>query len=230
MPLNRGEKYHPQGFTLVEILVALMIFSIIMTALFSSFRAFLLSSETVMEEIGYDEKIQDIFNRISRDIESVYILQPPRYKKPGFDSVPDPYRLVGKKMTAGQKMVSFITFSSLAHARFGEAQRSGVARISYYIKENPDNTHDLFRADDLSPFPDEPKDCSAPVLGHDISGFEIIYKDRNGEEHQSWDSESEEFDHTFPASMDIKLTFGTGEKSRIFDFSIGLVAQREPIE
>ncbi len=227
--MNRPVKDN-KGFTLVEILIAILIFSVVISTLFSSFKAFIISSENVKEVVAHSEKIRNVFKRISLDLESIYVLQPPRYKKPEFDSDPDPYRFEGKEENLGQSVVSTLVFPSFAHAGFGSDQRIGVARIVYYLKENKNNLYDLFRADALQPFPEELESCLDPVLCRDISGFEVAYKDVNGDEYKVWDSEDQEFKYAFPASIDFKITFGAGEQSQVFEISTSLVSGRQPIE
>lgn len=227
--MNRLTKDN-RGFTLVEILIAILIFSVVIATLFSSFKAFIISSQSVKEEVVHSEKIRNIFKRISLDLESIFILQPPRYKKPQFNSDPDPYGFVGNEETIGQHVVSTLVFPSFAHAKFGADQRTGVARIAYYLKENQDNSYNLCRADALPPFPEELESCSDPVLCKDISGFEVVYKDFNGDEYKYWDSEDEEFKYTFPVSINLKITFGSGEIQQVLETSIRLISGREPIE
>ena len=219
-----------RGFTLVEILIAILIFSVVISTLFSSFRAFIISSENIKEVVAHSEKIQNLFKRISLDLDSIFVLQPPRYKKPQFNSDPDLYRFVGNEDTLGQQTVSTLVFPSFAHAQFGGDQRAGVARIVYYLKENKDNGYDLYRADALPPFPEELESCFDPVLIKDISGFEVIYKDFNGDEYKYWDSEDEEFNYTFPSSIHLKVAFGSGEMQQVLETSIHLISGREPIE
>jgi general secretion pathway protein J len=219
-----------RAFTLVEILIAILIFSVVMATLFSSFKAFILSSENIKEEVEYSEKIRNIFKRIKIDLESIFILQPPRYKKPQFNSDPDPYSFVGNEVTLGQQIVSTLVFPSFAHAQFGADLRTGVARIAYYLKENKNNGYDLYRADALPPFPEDLESCFDPVLIKDISGFKVVFKDVNGDEYTYWNSDDEAVKYTFPASIDFTIIFGTGEQIRVFETSIGLVPGREPIE
>ncbi|MCP4366815.1 MAG: prepilin-type N-terminal cleavage/methylation domain-containing protein [Deltaproteobacteria bacterium] len=218
------------GFTLIEVIIAILIFAIIITTLFSSFDAFLISSETVKDEITHDEKIRNIFKRISMDLEAIYVLQPPRYQPPQFDSDPDPYRFIGEETTMGQDSVSSMIFTSLAHVTLGADQRTGVARIAYYLKENKTDTYDLYRSDALFPFPEEIESCYDPILCKDISAFKIIYKNGDNDPYEIWDSDAKEFQYGFPASVDIKIFFGSDENSRIFEFSIDLATGRDPIE
>lgn len=211
-------RYGCKGFTLVEILIAILIFSLIMTVLFSSFKAFVLSSEAVKESVGQNEEIRTVFGRIRLDLEAVYIQQVPRYKKPEFNSEPDPYRFAGKD--------DGFSFASFAHAGTRKGEKKSIARITYYVKENPDHTVDLYRSDILPPFPQDRPACNDPLLCRGISGFEAGFIDGKGDLHKSWDSEAEAFNYSFPARIDMKITFGSGEKKQIIEASIKLPVER----
>jgi len=224
--MNRPGKNKGSGFTLVEVLVAILIFSIVIFTLFSSFNAFILSSESVKQEVVQSERINSLFKRIRMDLESIYILQLPRFKKPQFSSTADPYSFVGKQETYGGQKFSYMTFTSLAHTPFGYDQRSGVARICYYVEENENNSYDLFRADSLPPFPENMNSCSDPVLCRNISRFEVVYRDQNKDEYTSWDSDAKEFEFTIPASIDLKFTFGSSQAKKIFETTIALYSKR----
>lgn len=218
------------GFTLVEVLVSILIFSIIISVLFSSFKAFIISSENLRDEVRYSETIRNVLKRINMDLESLYVLQVPRYKKPEFNSDPGPYRMTGRELTMGQDIFSSLEFTSFAHTMTGLDQRPGIARIGYYVKENENNRYDLYRADLLPPFPEELESCSDPILCKDISGFEILYMDFNGDEYRSWDSEAKEFTYSFPKSIHLKIVLGSGESKQIFETSVGLVTGRASID
>ncbi len=227
--MNRW-RINRQGFTLLEILIAILIFAVVIATLFSSFKAFIISSEGVKKNVLKIAAITNLYKRVSLDFESIFVLQKPRYKKPGFDSEPDPYSFTGSEENIGQEKGSFVVFSSLAHAKFGDDQRSGVAKIAYYVRENENKGLDLCRADILPPFPHEIKSCTDPILYKDISGFEVIYKDFSGDEFRYWDSEAGEFNYTFPSTVDLKLTFGARDQQQIYLISFDIIPQRQPIE
>ena len=227
--MNKGIK-RESGFTLIEVLMAIVIFSVVMTALFSSFKAFIVSSETVKNDIDHNEKIRGAYNRISLDLESVYIPQFPIYKRPEFNSDPDPYRLAGSEDIIGQQVVSSLTFTSFAHAVYNGGTRKGLARISYYLKKNENDTYNLHRSDTLWPFPEETAACSDPVLLKGITGFSITYTDTESEEFRNWNSDDEEFDFAFPKSLEFKITHGLDDKKIQTVFAIPIRSGRPAIE
>lgn len=227
--MNSRAKYY-RGFTLLEILIAILIFAVVILTLFSSFKAFIISSEGVKKNVLQKEKINNVYKRISLDLESIFVLQPPRYKKPGFDAEPDLYGFVGNEETIGQNIASSMVFTSLAHAKFGGDKRSGIARIAYYIREDENDGLELCRADTLPPFTQEIKSGADPILCRNIQDFKAIYYDYNGDEYRYWDSESQEFHYTFPSKIDLKITFGTKEQQQIYLMSFDIIPGRLPIE
>lgn len=228
---NQYSKEHAcKGFTLIEVLVAMLIFSIIIFTLFASFNGFMITSKNITREISQSEKIRNTLKRICQDFEQLYALPRPRYSKPEFDSDPDPYRLVGKEAGGWGKIFSSVTFSSLSHAKTGKDLRQGVARISYYVKQNKNNTFDLYRADSLGPYPEEVESCADHLLCKDISAFELFYKDINGDEYRYWDSESDEFKFSLPVSVHLKIGLNFREKNQVFGTAIKLTSARGPIE
>ena len=216
------------GFTLIEVLIAIVIFAVVITTLFSTFRAFIITSETVNTDLAFSNTFQNALRRIRLDLESVFISQYPEYKKPGFNSDPDPYQFIGEESSLGQQTVSSLSFTSLAHTGLGVEDRYGVSRISYYLKDNESGLLDLYRTDTLLTNPDDTASCRDPVLCRNISAFKITFTDSTGEAFERWDSESETFDHTLPAGVHFHITLQSGEHSRKFGFSVMLNTGRPP--
>lgn len=212
------KKYEDKGFTLIEILIAILIFALIMTVLFSSFKAFVVSSEAVKESVMQNEALQTVIRRIRLDLEGVYVQQPPQYKKPEFNSEPDPYRFAGQE--------DRFSFSSLTHAGFRESEKKTIAKITYYMKENTDHTFDLYRSDILPPFSEDGDFCNDPLVCRGISGFEVGFADDTGDRHKTWDSDSEAFHYSFPACVDLKIIFGSGEKKQVIEASFKVPVER----
>ncbi len=229
-PVNRPRNKHCTGFTLLEILIALLIFSMTVIGLFYSFKTFVISSETIKEQIIHQEKLTDAIKRINIDMESIFILQPPRYKPPELNSDPDMHRFIGFEPNSGQSIIQLMAFSSFAHAKFGADQWNGICKITYYLKLNEKKLYDLYRSDTIPPFLNEIGYCSDPVMIHDILKINIIYKNGEGTEYNYWDSDTEEFDYMFPSSIDLLITYLSGETKQFFSISNGLTTERKRID
>lgn len=218
------------GFTLIEILVAVTVFSILIITLFSAFRAFLSSSRAIKAQTAVETSLRPCIEQMTRDIEQIVVLQPPRYQPPEVGGPLDPHRFVGREYGSGGQGFSEVSFSSLNHALIGPDLRRGAARISYYARQNSDQGYDLCRSDRLDPGDREPAACQDPVLLKNITGFSIRFMDARGKEHLSWDSESGEFGYAFPASLDLKLSFQIDRSFHVFETSISLFVKREGLE
>ena len=216
-----------QGFTLIEILVATVIFSVTLLTLFSAFNAFLSSGSLVKKEVTQNDRFVPGLKTMLSDLEQIFVLQPPRYIKPEFNSQPDPFAFKGTPSDTGGNEFSQLSFTSLNHAGPVAAPGNGVAKIVYYVNRHEDR-FDLLRSERLAPYPEEPDPCSDPVLFRDITGFKLTYTDTNGDEHDSWDSESKEFDFIFPARVQIKIKLE--ENSRSIITAITLPANRKALE
>ncbi len=228
--LSRLKYQHCSGFTLLEILIALLIFSMVITGLFYSFKAFVASSESIKNQITLHEKLIDAMKRIDMDIKSIFILQPPRYKKPEFNTNTDVHRFIGYETDLGPSKIQIMSFSSFAHVKFGTDLWNGVSKVTYYLKLNEKKLYDFHRSDINPPFTDDINNCSDPILIRDVTEIEIIYKDRENSEYNYWDSDSEEFDYRFPSTVGLKVTYMSKNMKRILPISSGLITERKPIE
>jgi general secretion pathway protein J len=237
-------KLNFQGFTLVEILVAMVIFSLTLVTLFSSFNAFLSSGSLVKEEVNQNECCRTGIKTIISDLDQIFVLPPPRYSKPEFDSEPDLYRFEGELVNLGGEQFSQLSFSSLNHLELGGYPGKGVAKIIYHvvIRENNSDSiqygqvqydqvrYDLVRSDNLAPYPDGGDPCSDPILFKDILGFKLTYTDINGDEHETWDSESEEFGFIFPVNVHLWVELKTKGKATPIMTALTLPINRKVIK
>ena len=211
----------------MEILIAVLILGLLMTTLFTSFNAFMSSSTVVTEDLAQDERIKNLLGQLERDLGTLFITFPPRYKIPETDLEQDPFRFQGIQDEISGVLVSRLEFSSLNHISFGTKNRPGVARIIYYARINDDNQIDLCRSDRLRPFEDQGENVCDPVLLSNISEFELKFVDALGEEHAVWNSESSSFGYTVPFSVKFKITLRSGGSPRIAQTEIALVVTRE---
>ncbi len=225
MKTNKIFKIYEPGFTLVEILVTVTIFSVIILTLFSSLRLFLTSTDIIKKEVLQIEKIATSFKQITTDIQMTFIVHPPIYFKPEFDSEPDLYRLEGQE--------SELSFASLSHANYNNDLIESVVKIIYYLRPSDNDMFDLCRKQILQPYSDMEKSCNDPVLVSDVLSFEISYVDHDGETNDSWDSESSEFEYQFPAAINFMIKFYNEEKEEKenkIETLVSLPVKRIPVQ
>lgn len=140
------------AFTLLEILVAVMIFGIIMLTVFSSFRSFMTSSYMIKRDMAASEITTSVADIMVRDLLSLRISLPPEYSgdvsgeigsasgkrasgatipdsKPPFsgfaeDDGRDKFRFSGDETVLEGDIFSRLRFASLAHISFGSDART----------------------------------------------------------------------------------------------------------
>ncbi len=206
------------GFTLIEVMVAIMIFGILATTLFSTYGA--LFANTARLERGVDNygAAKSCFSRMSRDLKSICVAMPPAYSPSDalIDEDKDMFRFEAKTGPSHSIDSQTIRFASLAHINFGHAAQSNgsgsqsavmnkIARIVYYLDEMEDGTFVLKRSD--TPMPGEPfkRKKTDPRLCENIRSIKFEFTDHDSGSRESWDSESSEFEYATPRAVKIRL-------------------------
>ena len=199
------------GFTLIEIMVAVFIFSILVTTLFSSYNSIFSKAKAINQRVGSYEMARNCINRMIIDLKSMRLTLLPEYAPPDSGDPPDPYRIVGSSGYAGDKSFSRLRFASMEHLPIDKGFKGGVAEIVYYVCAAGEKGFVLKRADRTYPY-DEPFEEKAgdPVLCENIKSLAIKYYDLDEDEYEFWDSESKDFDYASPRSIGIELEIYEG--------------------
>ncbi len=192
------------GFTLLEILVAMVIFSITLTTLYATFRSFLTSADLVTHDIRRQEQFRLGLQAMRADLEMIILPRPPRYHPPGFNEDPDIFRFAAAETNVGGSFFSQLQFASLNHLETGPGAIPGAARIHYYVHRNG-NRFDLHRSDRTFVSENGPDPCTDPVLVKDIHTFSLTFTDSRGTEHNTWDSDADTFEFTIPTQVIIAI-------------------------
>jgi len=195
-----------KGFTLMEILVAVVIFSILMMTIFSSFKAFVISSDHIQSAISQDETMEPPLEIISRDLMFIHVSLPPAYVKPDTRSTLDPFRLVGSQDNVGGKEFSRLRFVSrglLTVHRNGGHQR--LVQIIYYVRANDNGGVDLCRSESLPPWADGVENGCDPILIRDISSFELTFFNGENQTYNQWNSDTEFYDYATPRAIGVMI-------------------------
>lgn len=219
------------GFTLAEILIAIAIFAIVMTMLFSSFNSVLLTTDAVNGRMASAQMAKSCINRVISDLQSIYVNLPPAYTPPEIDSPPESYRLVGDITRIDSTDFSQLRFTSSAHLSLGYgAQAEGIAEILYYVDKTTDNVRILRRADHLYPYEEFQVNKNDPILCENLRSLAFIYYDEEGSEYENWDSESPDYKYATPRAIRILLEIGDEETSQTYQTKIALPVYRKKIE
>ena len=218
------------GFTLVEILLAFLILGIVMTTIMASFNAVFSTTDTLNNSSQYFDTAKNCLNRMTLDLEALYVRQPPLYKKPEFDDPPGPYRIVGSPTDFGGTSFAAMRFTSSAHIPFEKSKGGGIAEIVYYVQTKNDGQMVLKRADHLYPYPEFEGNGGDPVLCNNLKSLAFKYFDADGDEFETWDSDSDEYGYATPAAVNIQLEIGNETTSYDFETTVRLAVHRQKLE
>ncbi len=212
-----------QGFTLLEVLIAIAIFGIIMAVVLPTFRSVAVNVKLLEEATDETDMVVDCFARLTGDLRGLYIKQIPEYQKPEFNSDPDPYRFVGGTELFESDTVPILRFTSLAHLPIGGDMRNGVAEITYYVdRDEATGLKILKRADRLKFEEEFEKSAKDPVLMKGLHSLEFSYYDAEGEDADAWDSESDMVGYGTPTSISVKMAIGNEEANNQYETRISL--------
>ena len=226
-------KFNKKGFSLFEIMIAIFIFSVIVATIFGSYNAVFFGVEKIEQSIELSQMANSCLSRVTKDLESIYIEIPPLYSFPEFETEPNIYRVKCENNNIGENEFSKLRFTSFAHLAFDKKIKNGICEIVYYVQaitENNDKTkYVLRRKDTLYPYPDEfEEDKKDPILCEGLKSFKFLFYDDEGNEHESWDSESQESGFSTPYSIKIKFEIQAFESPpQLFETTIVLPVFRK---
>ncbi len=220
---NPGSPLGRKGFTLIEILVAIFLFSLIMATLYTSFNTVFSSVAPLEKSSESYAMAKNAFSIMTADLMAAYISLPPYWKKPDFDEAePDRHLLKGEMMTLATEPFHRLRFSTMNHISFNEVRGKGVSEIVYYVTQNPEGGFVLRRFDQLYPHKEFEESGLDPVICESLRSFEVRYFDEEGEEQEVWDSESDTYGYATPASVFIRIAVGGNERDAIFETRVTL--------
>ncbi|BCS94722.1 hypothetical protein DSLASN_03540 [Desulfoluna limicola] len=198
-----------QGFTLVEILVAVTIMGLVMVTIGTAFSQ-LTRGAKALEESGRDSlALGDAARWIGRDLEALYVVQDPLYSGGDSNDAEDPYRFtLAREMVGGEEM-SILRFTSLNHLPFGGLSLGGIAEIVYFVTDDGGELR-LRRSDRLFFHDPFERAQEHPVLMKQASSFQVVCIDAEGREQDTWDSESDTYGRATPVAVKVTLSRGEG--------------------
>ncbi len=186
-----------RGFTLIEVLLAIFIGSIVLTVLYSSFFQIMKAKDVAESELDLYHEARVVFSKMTEDLESAY----PRGEVFDNSQIPASSFFSGKK--DGDN--STVTFTSLSRRPASNSMDSDQAEISYYLEPIPQS--DLFyliRAEN-------------PRIGTDSGGiiypiseslvrFNLRYLTENDSEESFADEFNSDRTGSLPKAVEVTLT------------------------
>lgn len=198
---------NPNGFTLLEVLIAMFIFAIVLTTLYTAFTGTFRNIEETESQADLYQMARIVLERMTEDLESVYMA--PRKKDSGEEEVVDqPTRFVGTMTEIEGRRLDTVRFASKAHIFFNaEEPYAGTSEIVYYVRENSEEEggFTLYRSDKANFGQSEEEGTGGWILSDRLHAIRFTYYDEEGEAYDGWDSTDDTFKDKLPSGISILL-------------------------
>ena len=192
-----------QGFTLLEVLMAIAIFAVVIALAYSSYNATFHIINAAGGQAEVYSKARTALERIQEDLESFYPGEEMLFK--GTTESIEGYR------------ADNLHFTSTANVRLHPRQAfAGHAIIRYQVQEDPETgTLQLFRSQQpalADAEGEEGNEDSGLLLCDNLQEVAFDYRNRDGEDMESWGDEGEAMDgSSLPELISITLRFADGQ-------------------
>lgn len=225
-----NHRSRPPGFTLAEILIAIAIFALLVSAIMGSFSGVFAPTQAIAVQRTNNAMARACLLRMTTDLGNIYVDRPPLYTPPQTDQESSVYRFVGRRPSDASPRV-LLRFSSRAHVDFNPQPRRGIAVIRYYLEavdEQPEPTFRLRRSDVLADAGTLPEPRNDPILCENIKALQLEYRDDEGEIAEEWDSSSADHNFATPRAVRIRLELGGPAGSAVYTTIVTLPLWRPP--
>jgi len=224
---SSGGNAPPGGFTLLEVLVSIVIFAIVLTAIYTTFNTTTSHSAAIDGSLGDHAMGLSCLNRMSIDLQSLYVTAEELYRKPGFTDPPDPFRFLAAADTIGGTSFPRLEFASQAHlASTAGVPRRGIALITYHVTAAADGGFILRRGDRIIPEGPETDPLRNPILCEGLRGLSFVLYDDENDAYDVWDSDSDDVGHATPTAVRIRIEIDASPKPIQLETLIRLPVQR----
>ncbi len=196
-----------KGFTLLEILLAFFIFSIVLTTLYTAYTGTFRNIDQAESQSDAYEMARIALERMIEDLECTY-MAPPVEEQESVEESLWLTEFVGESDEIDGRSADTLRFFSTAHLVFDEEDKqTGIAQITYYLREREEEEEagfDLYRSD-RSELEQEEKEEGGLILCEGVHTIDLIYYDDREKAHESWDSSEIEKKGRLPVRISIML-------------------------
>lgn len=206
LPLGKNRS----GFTLVEILLAIFIFTIVLSLIYTSYTG----TFRIINETEYQADIYSMariaLERIYEDLESVYA---PKHSD-AESGIPGKeggriIQFVGEEGEVNGKRGDSLRFISRAHLVLSDEDRpAGTTEIRYSVDEIEEGKALVLYRRDTPSFEEVPDEKDRGlVLCENLQAVSFTYYNADDEAYDNWDSTSGEFKDRIPHRVSVLLEF-----------------------
>jgi prepilin-type N-terminal cleavage/methylation domain-containing protein len=194
-----------KGFTLLEILLAFFIFSILFITIYTSYSGSFKTINMTESRMEIYRKAAIAMTRISEDLQASYISILPLNSF----GEPAPYtQFLGEEDDIDGRDAGSMSFFSRIDPLFSDEMEMATGQlISYEVIQGDEEDELVLLRSENPEFLDESEERAGLTLCDGLQSIKFTYFDGDGESHESWDTESEELGGILPRMVSVSLEF-----------------------
>jgi len=194
-----------KGFTLLEILLAFFIFSILFITIYSSYSGSFKTINMTESRMELYRKAAIAMTRISEDLQASYISILPQNS---FGEPAGYTQFLGENNDVNGRDAGSMSFFSRLDPLFGDEVGMATGQlVSYEVIQGSEEDELVLLRSENPEFIDETEERPGLTLCDGLQSIKFTYFDDDGESHESWDSDSEELLGVLPRMVSVSLEF-----------------------
>lgn len=192
------------GMTLIEVMMAMVIFAMISSMLYGGFVQTARNKKTVETRLDRSHEVRAGIERMARELSMAYV-SAHRNVSPALQTVVTAF--IAKEVSDGSR-VDFTSFSH--HRLYRDAHESDQNELSYFVTNHPDDgSIDVLARREQARIDDNPQEGGhTQILIEDVVSLELSYLDPlSGEWTSTWDTTQDAMQpNRLPSQVKIVLT------------------------
>ena len=194
-----------KGFTLLEVLLAFFIFSILFITIYASYSGSFKTINMTENRMEKYRKAAIVLERISEDLQSSYIsVLPPN----SFGQPAEYTQFLGENADISGRDADTLNFFSRIPPLFSAEDETASGQLILYSVVMGSGADELVLLRSENPeFMNETEEKEGLILSDGLQAVNFTYFDADGQAHENWDSDSEEFGGGLPRMVSIALEF-----------------------
>jgi len=194
-----------KGFTLLEVLLAFFIFSILFITIYTSYTGSFKTVNLTENQMELYRKAAIALERISEDLQASYIsvLPPDTFGRPA-----EYTQFLGENNEMNAREADSLSFFSRIPPLFRDEEAAASGQLINYsvIMGSEEDEFILLRSENPE-FTEETEEREGLILSDGLQSVSFTFFDDEGNAHESWDSDSDKFGGQLPRMVSVELEF-----------------------
>jgi type II secretion system protein J len=230
LPMWKGRWHNTQGFTLLEVLIAISIMATILVILFGTYSAAVDRATRTRELSQIYHEARVLLQLLANDLRPSYVKESTEQAQQALQQVRvQPTTFIGEDHTDSDKPVDKLTFSTVLPLQRPDMPDTEMCRVTYSLEavNEPPQSRALFRRVNCSLDPLATDQDHLFLLTDLARGLDFKYYDEQGTEYPDWNSNEPHGGKRLPVRVKITLLLADQHgELRPFEMDTDLVLSR----